>query len=114
MRAAISMSSRRSVALRSLPMTRWDPVVCKELSVGPDWRVQFDKALYTVPYRLIGERVLVLGSSQVVRIFLDFQEVTAHPRAKQSWQVMRRPDTMPRYGRAGLEVSGRRETRCGA
>ena len=87
--------SEEAQALRPLPMTRWDPVVCKELSVGPDWRVQFDKAFYTVPYRLIGERVLVLGSSQVVRIFLDFQEVTAHPRAKQAWQVMRRPQHAP-------------------
>ena len=68
-------------ALKPLPISRWDQVVCKELSVGPDWRVQFEKAFYTVPYRLIGERVLVLGNSQVVRIFLDFQEVTAHPRA---------------------------------
>ena len=87
--------SEEAQALRPLPMTRWDPVVCKELSVGPDWRVQFDKAFYTVPYRLIGERVLVLGNSQVVRIFLDFQEVTAHPRAKQAWQVMRRPQHAP-------------------
>ena len=76
-------------------MTRWDQVVCKELSVGPDWRVQFEKAFYTMPYRLIGERVLVLGNSQVVRIFLDFQEVTSHPRAKQLWQVRRRPEHAP-------------------
>ena len=60
-----------------------------------DWHVQFEKAFYTVPHRLIGERVLVLGNSQVVRIFRDFQEVTAHPRAKQSWQVMRRPEHAP-------------------
>ena len=51
--------------------------------------MQFEKAFYTVPYRLIGERVLVLGSSQVVRIFLDLQEVTAHPRAKQAWRLGR-------------------------
>ena len=76
-------------------MTRWDPVRCKELSVGPDWRVQFDKAFYTVPYRLIGKRMLVLRNSQMVRIFLDFEEVTAHPRAQQAWQVMRRPQHAP-------------------
>ena len=87
--------SEEAQALRPLSMTRWDPVVCKELSVGPDWRVQFEKAFYTVPWRLIGERVLVLGNSQVVRIFADFQEVTAHPRAKQPWQVMRRPEHAP-------------------
>ena len=37
----------------------------------------------------------MLGSSQVVRIFLDLQEVTAHPRAKQAWQIMRRPQHAP-------------------
>ena len=82
-------------ALKPLPVERWDQVVCKEASVGPDWRVQFEKAFYTVPYRLIGERVLVLGNSQMVRIFLDFEEVTVHPRATQLWQVKRRPEHAP-------------------
>ena len=87
--------SEEAPALRPLPMTRWDQVLCKELGVGPDWRVQFERAFYTVPYRLIGERVLVLGNSQVMRIFLDFEEVTTHPRAKQLWQVRRRPEHAP-------------------
>ena len=82
-------------ALKPLPVERWDQVVCKEASVGPDWRVQFEKAFYTVPYRLIGERVLVLGNSQVVRVFLDYEEVTAHPRATELWQVRRRPEHAP-------------------
>ena len=82
-------------ALKPLPVERWDQVVCKEASVGPDWRVQFEKAFYTVPYRLIGERVLVLGNSQVVRVFLDYEEVTAHPRATELWQVRRRPEHPP-------------------
>ena len=62
--------------------------------MGPDWRVRFEKAFYTVPYRLIGERVLVLGNSQV-RVFLDYEEVTAHPRATELWQVRRRPEHAP-------------------
>ena len=82
-------------ALKPLPVERWDQVVCKEASVGPDWRVQFEKAFYTVPYRLIGERVLVLGNSQVVRVFLDYEEVAAHPRATELWQVRRRPEHAP-------------------
>ena len=81
--------------MKPLPVERWDQVVCKEASVGPDWRVQFEKAFYTVPYRLIGERVLVLGNSQVVRVFLDYEEVTAHPRATELWQVRRRPEHAP-------------------
>ena len=35
--------SEEAQALRPLPMTRWDPVVCKELSVGPDWRCSSTK-----------------------------------------------------------------------
>ena len=81
--------------MKPLPVERWDQVVCKEASVGPDWRVQFEKAFYTVPYRLIGERVLVLGNSQVVRVFLDYEEVAAHPRATELWQVRRRPEHAP-------------------
>ena len=42
--------SEEAQALIPLSLTRWNPVVCKELSVGPDWRVQFEKAFYTVPY----------------------------------------------------------------
>ena len=59
----------------------------QERSIVPDWRVQFEKALYTVLYRLTGERVLVLGNSQVVRTFLDFKEVTMARVTKQLWQV---------------------------
>ena len=68
------------------------------MSEAPPYRIKPRNtiaAFYTVPYRLLGERVLVLGSSQVVRIFLDFQEVTSHPRAKQLWQVRRRPEHAP-------------------
>ena len=31
--------------------------------------VQFQKASYSVPYRFIGQRVLVMGNSTTVRIF---------------------------------------------
>ena len=31
--------------------------------MGPDWRVQFEKGFYSVPYQYIGARVLVYGNS---------------------------------------------------
>jgi transposase len=72
-------------ALRPLPASRWDPVIYKEASVGPDWRVQFQKAFYhSVPCRLIGSRVLVMGSS-TVRIYHGGEEVTLHLRATRDW-----------------------------
>lgn len=82
-------------ALRPLAVQRWDQVVCKELSVGPDWRVQFEKAFYTVPHRLIGKRVLAMGNSHTVRIFLDFEEVTSHQRASRPWEIKRKSEHAP-------------------
>lgn len=73
-------------ALGPLPACRWDPVLFKEATVGADWRVQFQKAFYSVPYRLIGERVLVMGNSSMVRIFHAGEEVTMHLRATRDWQ----------------------------
>ncbi len=52
--------TEEAVTLRPLPPRRWDQVTCKELTVGPDWRVQFEKAFYSVPHRLIGTRVLAI------------------------------------------------------
>jgi hypothetical protein len=75
-------------ALKPLPASRWDPVVYKEASVGADWRVQFMKAFYSVPCRLIGERVLVMGNSTTVRIYHGGEEITMHLRAKRDWQYV--------------------------
>lgn len=82
-------------ALKQLPPCRWEPVVYKEASVGPDWRIQFQKAFYSVPYRLIGARVLVMAGSSFLRIFYQGEEVTLHPRATQPWQYLWKPEHAP-------------------
>ena len=70
--------------------------MCKEFSVRPDWRVQqFEKAFYTVPHRLIGKRVLAMGNSHTVRIFLDHEEITAHQRATRPWGIKRKSEHAP-------------------
>jgi transposase len=82
-------------ALRPLPPSRWDPVIYKEASVGPDWRVQFQKAFYSVPYRLIGQRVLVMGNSTTVRLYLNGEEITMHLRATRDWQYVWKAEHAP-------------------
>lgn len=91
--------------LKELPTFRWDPVVCKEATVGSDWRIQFDKAFYTVPYRLIGARVLVVADSKTVRIYHDLQEITNHPRASRDWELRKRPEHSPPQVEQYLNVS---------
>jgi hypothetical protein len=82
-------------ALQPLPPSRWDPVIYKEASVGADWRVQFQKAFYSVPYRMIGQRVLVMGNSTLVRIYYKGEEVTMHLRATREWQYVFKPEHAP-------------------
>lgn len=82
-------------ALRALPPSRWDPVIYKEASVGPDWRVQFQKAFYSVPYRLIGQRVLVMGNSATVRVYLAGEEITMHLRAPRDWHYVWKAEHAP-------------------
>jgi transposase len=92
-------------ALQSLPLSRWDPVTYKEAAVGPDWRVQFQKAFYSVPYRLIGERVLVMGNSSTVRVYHRGEELTMHLRATRDWQYMWKAEHAPPHMEQYLAMS---------
>jgi transposase len=82
-------------ALQPLPPSRWDPVIYKEPWVGTDWRVQFQKAFYSVPYRLIKQQVLVMGNSTFVRVYHNGEEVTMHLRATREWQYVVKPEHAP-------------------
>ena len=95
------------MALNNLPAGRWDPVSFKELSVGPDWRVQFEKAFYSVPYAFIGRKVLVMGDSKIVRIFYDHKEVTCHARATRLWVYNCKAEHAPPNVEKYLNVSTR-------
>jgi len=72
--------------LHPLPARRWDPLTCAIAKVGVDWRIQFDKAFYSVPYRFIGQQVLVSATRTTVRIFHDSIEIAVHSRATRAWQ----------------------------
>ena len=72
--------------LKALPATRWDPVECAMAKVGVDWRIQFQKSFYSVPYRYIGETVLVSATTHTVRIYHDSCQIAVHSKASRAWQ----------------------------
>jgi len=78
-------------ALKSLPANRWDALSWATPLVGSDFLVQFEKAFYSVPYKHIGERVVVLGGMHTVRIMLGITEIALHQRAARAWQIVRNP-----------------------
>lgn len=91
--------------LAALPAERWDPVTCAHCSVGPDWRIQYGKSFYSVPYRFIGTKVLVVGSRNTVRIFAGTAEVAVHSRAKKPWAVITVTDHGPPNAKEYLTTS---------
>ncbi len=91
----IIFEEEEKAKLKSLPPFRWDMESWNTCKVDRDWRIQFEKAFYTVPYRYIGQEVIAYGNSQHVRIFLESKEITNHLRAQRPWQVMSKKEHAP-------------------
>lgn len=73
-------------ALSVLPPTRWKEITWQTAKVQESWRIQADRAFYSVPYRLIGTRVLVYLTSDTVEIYEETTLVAVHRKAERPWQ----------------------------
>lgn len=83
-------------ALRPLPPRPYEFAEWKQAKVHPDYHIEVGRAYYSVPYRLVGERVEVRLTVSVVEIFHGGQLVAAHARAaergRRSTRHAHRPD----------------------
>jgi hypothetical protein len=70
-------------AMLPLPSEPYDLAVWKQVSVGRDCYVNFEKAYYSAPYRLVGQEVWVRGGLTSVRIYCNHKPEATHPRARQ-------------------------------
>lgn len=79
---ALRFARDEASALKALP-GHGPFLAARELSrrVGPDCAVEFDTNAYSVPWRLIGERVRVLVTAETVRITHAGVEVALHRRS---------------------------------
>ena len=93
--------------LLPLPSARWESITCAVAKVAVDWRVQFQKAFYSVPYRYIGQQVLVQATRQTVRIFYDSKEIAVHSRATHPWQHLVNPAHGPPQAEVYLATCSR-------
>lgn len=68
-------------ALKPLPRTPFEPVIWHQAKVHVDSFVQFQKHLYSVPWRLIGTRVWIRATDVSVIVYADDDErVATHRR----------------------------------
>ncbi|MFI0606688.1 MAG: IS21 family transposase [Anaerolineae bacterium] len=68
-------------ALRSLPRDPFEPASWRRAKVHRDCHVVHDGAFYSVPYRLVGQEVLLRGGTRTVRVY-DHEQllVACHDR----------------------------------
>lgn len=92
-------------ALQPLPEERWEPILWKNCKVGRDFRIQFEKAFYSVPYRFIGCTVQVAGISSRIRIFSASELITEHDRATRQWQYVRKSEHAPPHQEEYLNLT---------
>lgn len=62
------------------PTAPFDRPTWAEATVHPDHHIQFQRALYSVPTRYVGQRVSVRGDRQLVRIYHRHALIKTHPR----------------------------------
>ena len=70
--------------LKPVPTTPFDVDDVESAGVTKSFRVTFDRNRYSVPWRLVGQTVLVRATDETVAIFLGPKQVAAHRR---SWDV---------------------------
>ena len=74
---------------------RWEQITWGDAKVQANWRIQFQKAFYSVPYAHIGKTVQVLATQGAVHIFLSDKEIALHSRAQRPWQYVRKSEHAP-------------------
>jgi len=66
--------------LRALPPDRFEHGTWSRCTVRPHYHVEVDGVFYSVPYRLIGEKVDIHATAQLVTVFRRGERVACHRR----------------------------------
>jgi len=93
-------------ALRPLPGTPYDMAVWKQVEMGRDCYITFDKAYYSAPFRLQDQQLWVRGGTREVQIYTsDYKLVATHPRAQRPGRRMTHLDHLPPHKVPGLTIN---------
>jgi hypothetical protein len=107
----VQFQTVEQAAMASLPSESYDLAIWKQVTVGRDCYVNFEKSYYSAPYRLVGQEVWVRGGLTSVRIYVNHKLEATHPRAKQPGERYTVLDHLPPAKVTGLMTT--RET-CAA
>ncbi len=90
-------------ALRPLPAVPYEYAVWKTARVNIDYHVEWERHYYSVPYRLVGERVDVRASARTIEVFARGRRVASHLRSAAVGRHTTETAHMPESHRRHLE-----------
>jgi transposase len=112
----VVFEAEERAALLPAPTTPFDRPTWAEATVHPDHHLQFQRALYSVPTRYIGQRVSVRGDQRLVRIYHRQALIKTHPRqapGQRSTDYADYPAALTPYALRAPDACIRRGAECG-
>ncbi len=95
----LSLGQEERPALAALPTVPYEYAEWRTATVHRDYHIDVNHFYYSVPYRLVGERVEVRITATMVECFHDHLRVASHPRlTRDRWHTL--PEHMPPAHRA--------------
>ena len=71
------------------PGGRYQVPYWAEVKVHVDYHIQVARALYSVPWRHVGARVMARADEHLVKVYLRDQLIKTHPRRRAQWPCFR-------------------------
>ncbi|WP_407943644.1 IS21 family transposase [Maribrevibacterium harenarium] len=73
-------------ALQPLPPYAYEYTDYRIAKVAKDYHVQYDNHWYSVPHRLVGERVEISATQTMIKVYHQTKCVSQHPRSHNSYR----------------------------
>jgi len=67
-------------ALMPLPKHRYQYTDIKTVKVNIDYHIQYDQHLYSVPHHLVGEKITLQATQNLIELFFKNKRITSHAR----------------------------------
>ena len=90
-------------AMKPLPSVRYEFAEHKPVTANIDYHVEYDGHCYSVPYRLVRQRMEVRATATTVEVLHRNQRVASHAREYGRRRFITDPEHMPKSHREHLE-----------
>jgi len=98
--APLTLFALERPMLQALPAVAPDLGTWHRVTVHRDCHVQFERALYSVPFTLVGKVLWLRATDVAVSVFEDYRHVTTHLRARHAGERRTVHDHLPPQAQA--------------